>query len=90
MTTIADATRSSTADDVVVTGVVAALAAQGIAASTVNVLFGGRQWCMTVHLAAPGMTDTEARIAVWNTVANYTAIHGVLGPVDGIRVHVQE
>jgi len=86
MTTIAHST--VTAEASVLDGVVDALAAQGIVVASVTPLFDGRVWSVDVHHHAPGLTDTDVRVAVWNTVANYTAILGVAGPAEGVRVLV--
>lgn len=86
MTAIAHST--GTADAAVLAGVAAALASQGIAVASVTPLCGGRVWSVDVDHYAPGLTDNDVRVAVWNTVANYTAILGVPGPADGIRVLV--
>jgi len=88
MTLITPSARTDGPDPAVLDGVVRALASQGIVVTDVNTFFGGRGWSVTVHHAASGMTETEVRIAVWNTVTNYTAILGVPEPVDGVRVHL--
>ncbi|MFI7484261.1 hypothetical protein ACH9EU_17820, partial [Kocuria sp. M1R5S2] len=46
-------------------GVVHRLAVRGVVATSVESLFGGREWSVTVSGHPDTMTDTEVRVAVW-------------------------
>ncbi|HST72341.1 MULTISPECIES: hypothetical protein [Kocuria] len=88
MTTTAHGTRADTDDAAVRTEVINALALQGVTAATITTLFDGREWCVTVSEHSPALTDTEVRVAVWNTVLNCAALYGVRRPVEGVRVRI--
>jgi hypothetical protein len=86
MTVIARTSRP--AEALVRSDVLRSLAARGILVSGADPLFEGREWSVAVSGRPAGMTETEVRVAVWNTVLNHTAVHGLPEPVDGVRIRL--
>lgn len=76
------------AESLVRTGVVGALAARGVTVTSVEMLFDGQEWAVTVSSHPEGMSETEVRVAVWTAVLNYTAVFDVPAPTDGVRISV--
>ncbi|MGQ1797810.1 hypothetical protein ACT4S5_11845 [Kocuria oceani] len=68
--------------------VLRSLSARGIGVSSADVLSEGREWSVVVSGRPADLTETEVRIAVWNTVLNHTAVHGLPEPVDGVRIRL--
>lgn len=85
MTTVPSA---RSAESVVRAGVVRALAARGVAVTSVEMLFDGREWAVTVSHHPPDMTETEVRFAVWTAVLNCTALFDVPAPVEEVRIGI--
>ncbi|MEX5295236.1 hypothetical protein QYM41_08140 [Kocuria sp. CPCC 205268] len=69
-------------------GVVGALAARGVVVTSVEVLFDGLEWAVTVSSFPPGLSETDVRVAVWTAVLNYTAVYDVPAPRDGVRISI--
>lgn len=66
--------------------VLRSLSARGIAVASADMLCEGREWAVVVSGRPAALSETEVRIAVWNTVLNHTAVHGLPEPVDGVRI----
>ncbi|MFI7496786.1 hypothetical protein ACH9D2_18955 [Kocuria sp. M4R2S49] len=75
-------------ESLVRTNVVAALGARGVAVTSVEMLFDGQEWAVTVSSRPPGMSETEVRVAVWTAVLNYTAVFDVPTPTEGVRISI--
>lgn len=80
--------RAHPAESPVRAGVVGALAARGVAVTSVEMLFDGREWAVTVSHDPPGMSESDVRVAVWTAVLNYTAVFDVPAPSKGVRIRV--
>lgn len=86
MTTV-PAARS--AESLVRAGVVGALAARGVTVTSVEMLFEGREWAVTVSHHPRDTSETEVRVAVWTAVLNCTALFDVPTPVEEVRISVE-
>lgn len=80
--------RAHPAESLVRAGVVAALAAKGVTLTSVEMLFDGWEWAVTVSHHPPGMSENDVRVAVWTAVLNYTAVFDVPAPVEGVRIGI--
>ncbi|MEX5255749.1 hypothetical protein [Kocuria arenosa] len=74
------------AESLVRSGVVGALAARGVTVTSVEMLFDGQEWSVTVSHHAPGMSENDVRVAVWTAVLNHTAVFDVPAPAEGVRI----
>lgn len=81
--------RAHPAESLVRTGVVGALAARGVTVTSVEMLFDGQEWAVTVSAHPADMSETEVRVAVWTAVLNYTAVFDVPTPVEEVRISVE-
>ena len=80
--------RAHPAESLVRAGVVGALAARGVTVTSVEMLFDGQEWAVTVSHHPPDMSESGVRVAVWTAVLNYTAVFDVPAPSDGVRISV--
>lgn len=80
--------RAHPAESLVRAGVVGALAARGVTVTSVEMLFDGQEWAVTVSHHPPDMSESDVRVAVWIAVLNYTAVFDVPAPSDGVRISV--
>lgn len=80
--------RAHPAESLVRAGVVGALAARGVNVTSVEMLFDGQEWAVTVSHHPPDMSESDVRVAVWTAVLNYTAVFDVPAPSDGVRISV--
>ena len=80
--------RAHPAESLVRAGVVGALAARGVTVTSVEMLFDGQEWAVTVSHHPPDMSESDVRVAVWTAVLNYVAVFDVPAPSDGVRISV--
>jgi hypothetical protein len=80
--------RAHPAESLVRAGVVGALAARGVTVTSVEMLFDGQEWAVTVSHHPPDMSESDVRVAVWTAVLNYTAVFDVPAPSEGVRISV--
>ncbi|VEH42647.1 Uncharacterised protein [Kocuria rosea] len=80
--------RAHPAEYLVRAGVVGALAARGVTVTSVEMLFDGQEWAVTVSHHPPDMSESDVRVAVWTAVLNYTAVFDVPAPAEGVRISV--
>lgn len=76
------------AESLVRTGVIGALAARGVTVTSVEMVFDGQEWAVTVSSRPEGMSETEVRVAVWTAVVNCTAVFDVPAPTEGVRISI--
>lgn len=81
--------RAHPAESLVRAGVVGALGARGVVVTSVEMLFEGQEWAVTVSHHPPGMSENDVRVAVWAAVLNYTAVFDVPAPTDGVRISIE-
>ena len=72
--------RAHPAESLVRAGVVGALAARGVTVTSVEMLFDGQEWAVTVSHHPPDMSESDVRVAVWTAVLNYTAVFDGVAP----------
>ncbi|GAB2614046.1 hypothetical protein GCM10009696_19540 [Kocuria himachalensis] len=80
--------RAHPAGSLVRAGVVGALAARDVTVTSVEMLFDGQEWAVTVSHHPPGMSENDVRIAVWTAVLNYTTVFDVSAPAEGVRISI--
>jgi hypothetical protein len=80
--------RAHPAESLVRAGIVGALAARGVTVTSVEMLFDGQEWAVTVSTHPPGMSENDVRIAVWTAILNYTAVFDVPAPAEGVRISI--
>jgi hypothetical protein len=80
--------RAHPAESLVRAGVVGALAARGVTVASVEMLFDGQEWAVTVSHHPPDMSESDVRVAVWTAVLNCTAVFDVPAPSEGVRISV--
>ncbi|MFI7581292.1 hypothetical protein [Kocuria kalidii] len=78
--------RAHPAESLVRAGVVGALAARGVTVTSVEMLFDGQEWAVTVSSYPEGKSETEVRVAVWTALLNCTAVFDVPAPTEGVRI----